>query len=86
MSVELTKLETKKLALGEATGHHHSAVAESAELWGVRDDLPSVLKAPNGTEITHQEHGPITVPPGDYDIRIVNEFDHFREAARKVVD
>ena len=78
------KLPHRTLALGEATGHSHVAVAEDVTLF----ELNRVLYArvPNGTEVVHQEHRPVRVPPGDYTIGIVREYDHFTEEAREVVD
>lgn len=75
------------LAEGEATGHFHAATAPDAVVF----DLPGIpdvlaLSAPSGTEVTHQEHNTIMMPPGDYDRTIVQEFDHFAEEARDVVD
>jgi hypothetical protein len=75
------------LAEGEATGHFHAATAPDGvvyEIPGVPETL--ALAAPSGTEITHQEHGTILVPPGEYNRTIVREFDHFAEEARAVVD
>jgi hypothetical protein len=75
------------LAEGEATGHYHAATAPDAvvfDLPGIPDTL--ALAAPSGTEVTHQEHGTIMVPAGNYSRSIVNEYDHFTEEARQVVD
>lgn len=75
------------LAEGEATGHYHAAVAEDArvyELPGIPDTL--ALDAPSGTEVTHQEHNTILVPPGQFNRTIVREYDHFLEESREVVD
>jgi len=82
---EKTQQELDKvLAYGEVTGHYHKAVAESASLEIDGDTM--VLDAPEGTEIVHQEHHTITVPPGQYERQIVNEYDPFEEEIRKVRD
>ena len=54
------------LAEGEMTGHSHR-IAEpgSAELYQVGPTLFLRVKAPAATLI-HQEHGPITLPQGEY--------------------
>ena len=80
-----TKIPGNVLAQGEVTGHSHRATAASAEVW---DDGTGVvtLSAPQGTEVVHEEHGRITLPPGNYDRLIVQEYDPFAEAARRVVD
>ena len=63
------------LAEGEATGHAHVAEGPGVELYELRDRL--VLKAPNGATVTHEEHLPIVIEPGDYTIRQVRVYDHF---------
>ena len=78
-------VESKHLAEGETTGHFHAAVAADATVFDLGDGL-LVLDAPSGTDVTHQEHGTITVPPGLYDRSIVREYDHASEEARQVVD
>jgi hypothetical protein len=75
------KLPHTRLAEGEATGHFHSASGEGVALY---DDF--TLDAPHGAEVTHQEHLPVTLPPGQYTRLIVREYDHFAEEARNVVD
>lgn len=76
--------ENNHLAEGEATGHYHAATAPDAALYEFEGGL--MLAAPSGTEVTHQEHNTVLVPPGNYDRFIVQEFDHFTEEAREVVD
>ena len=78
------KLNHTVLAEGEATGHRHQATASDVELYEYEGGL--ILAAPSGTEVTHQEHHTVLVPPGNYDRRIVQEFDHFAEEARAVQD
>lgn len=75
------------LAEGEATGHFHAAIAPDVKLYE-HDEYEGglMLAAPSGTEVTHQEHHTVLVPPGNYDRSIVQEYDHFAEEARAVVD
>lgn len=75
------QLPHTKLAEGEYTGHFHLASGEGVALF---DDF--TLEVPNGAEVTHQEHNPITLPPGNYTRLIVREYDHFAEEARNVAD
>jgi len=77
------KLPHRRLAEGEVTGHFHQASAGT--LWDYGDGL-MVLDAPKGATVTHQEHGPVALPPGKYERRIVLEYDHFAEEARQVRD
>jgi len=76
-----TKLDRAILAHGEVTGHFHEAHGAGVAFY---DD--GVLEAPQGAEVTHQEHATVTLPPGNYVRSIVVEYDHFAEEARQVVD
>lgn len=75
------KLDRAILADGERTGHFHEAHGDGVALY---DD--GVLEAPHGAQVTHQEHAPVTIVPGTYERHIVQEYDHFAEEARSVVD
>jgi hypothetical protein len=87
------RLNHNHLAEGEATGHFHAATAEDAALFELNGGI--LLAAPSGTPVTHQEHNTVLVPgdrihedqvPGIWDKSAVQEFDHFAEEARDVVD
>jgi len=55
------------LAAGEATGHHHSVVADDdTELVRVGEKMLLTLATPRTLE--HQEHGPIKLPGGTYEV------------------
>jgi len=75
------KLDRAILAHGEVTGHFHEAHGPGVALY---DD--GTLEAPQGAEVTHQEHAPVTIPPGTYERSIVQEYDHFAEESRAVRD
>lgn len=72
------------VALGEATGHCHEVIGEGVEVYEENGTL--YVSAPSGGTIQHEEHKPITLPPGDYQIGIVKEYDHFAEEASNVRD
>ena len=72
--------DTKKngayvLAEGEVTGHAH-AIRDEVECFitpaGVR-----MVRAGAPFTVWHEEHKPITVPAGIWEIGIVQEYDHF---------
>jgi|ERR1044072_407109 hypothetical protein len=69
---------------GEHTGHMHAATAEDVVL--LEKDGVMFARIPNGTNLTHQEHHTIFLPPGDYQIDAVQEYDHFLEESRAVLD
>lgn len=73
------------LAYGEVTGHAHAILDPEVELFTVADEVDRWLRVGGaGTVIQHEEHGPITLPPGDYRIRIQREYSP--EEIRRVVD
>ena len=78
------RLPHTRLAEGEVTGHCHEAVGEGVEL--LERDGVLYLVAPNGGEVTHQEHATVEVPAGTYRVGRVQEYDHFAEEARDVRD
>lgn len=74
-------------ALGEATGHHHSAVA-TAGLDLYEDDHGTLWCAvpEDGAKVTHQEHKPVNLTEGFYRIGVVQEVDHLADEVRQVAD
>jgi len=72
--------KNKILAEGEATGHAHRAAAEDAYV------LENELFCPTGTDVTHEEHTTLWIPPGQYDISQQREVDPDTEEIRKVSD
>lgn len=79
------KLNHLTLAKGEKTSHHHTITEGEAELYEELGVLFLRVLSGNAT-LTHQEHLPIELPQGDYQIGIVQEYDHFAEEARRVAD
>jgi hypothetical protein len=82
-----TLTNNKTLALGEATGHHHSFVDADDNAVDVFRILNKVyVDALKPSVLKHQEHNPITIPPGKYEIEIVRETDHMSGVTRRVAD
>ena len=67
------ELETKIIAIGELTGHHHK-VDEAAQLFGW-NDVPQFMEVQGETQLTHQEHDTINISEGKYRIVRQREFD-----------
>jgi len=63
-------------AIGEATGHDHSAVADRCTLSLAEGGL-TYLTVKELTEVTHQEHGILVLEPGTYRVDKQQEFDPF---------
>jgi len=80
----MKKRTDKRLAEGEATGHAHVAQAEDAEVFG--DGFERRLAAPTGTTISHEEHGKISLPVGNYRISRQREIDPDTEEIGSVAD
>ena len=72
------------LAEGEVTGHAHRCAGEGVEVFDVDDGRE--LHAPDGCDVTHEEHNTHTLPPGEYTTFQAFEQDHAAEEARQVVD
>lgn len=72
------------LAEGEVTGHaHRLADPASGRVFASGDRLFLQVLADAAT-IIHEEHGPITVPRGGYEVRIQREYTP--QEIRRVVD
>lgn len=73
------------LLRGEATGHHHSFVADEKVKGYVGEGERNWLELLEPAVLEHQEHGPITLEPGIYEQAEQVEDDGLQEA-RQVAD
>ena len=85
-------------AFGEVTGHTHRVeMSEMLKDAGVslhmdynREagvDVPNAFEVHNeSVEVQHEEHDTITLPPGNYVVKIVREFNHITRRAQYVAD
>lgn len=74
------------LAEGSATGHaHRIADVNAAQLFTDNDgQLFLTVKYP--TVLIHEEHENHTLEVGNYAVGFAQEYDHFAEEARRVLD
>lgn len=72
------------LAEGEATGHAHTVPAAHATMTRLGAKLFLTVTAP--TVITHEEHKPVSLEPGIWEIGRVREWDYLAQMARTVAD
>jgi hypothetical protein len=72
------------VAAGETTGHAHTILDKGCVLWELKGEL--YLEATDPVTITHEEHRPLAIPPGIYQIGTVKEYDYFADMERNVVD
>ena len=78
------KRENGVIALGEVTGHSHAIDdLQAAEVLDCGEGL-YVHVSEDGVAITHQEHGTIELPAGDYQVTIQREYSP--DEIRSVVD
>ena len=69
---------------GEVTGHAHR-VTGSAEVLTLGDRV--LLNVMGGDcRVVHEEHAPITIPPGVYEVTPTHENDYDTEETRNVID
>ena len=85
-------------AFGEVTGHTHRVeMSEMLKDAGIslhmdynREagvDVPNAFEVHNeSVELQHEEHDTITLPPGNYVVKIVREFNHITRRAQYVAD
>lgn len=85
------KRENGTAAYGEVTGHSHRLAVEdmrTAEVLEIGDGLfVHVSEAGiriEGATFVHEEHGPVTLPPGNYEITIQREYQP--DSIRNVID
>ena len=86
------------VAFGEVTGHKHQINMENMlEEAGVKlnmgynreagVDVPEGFQVTGKTvTITHEEHDPLDLPPGNYIVRIVRERNHITRSNQYVAD
>lgn len=71
--------------LFKGTQHHHRLRGEFVQT----DDSSGtrfVKVGEGGAELFHEEHRTIKIPPGEYRLDFVQEYDHFLEESRQVID
>lgn len=73
------------LAYGEVTGHAHRIENEAGtEVVRILGKLYLVAK--EEARLRHEEHRPVIIPPGVYEVNIVRETDHLEGVVRQVAD
>ena len=71
----------RTLALGEATGHHHTL--ETGTVYGELNGQQWIM-LDEPTPLVHQEHGVLVIPPGVHEVTIEREYTPAR--IRRVID
>ena len=73
------------IAHGES-GHSHVIDAPESDAQLIQDGERMLLELTASANLTHEEHKPIALSPGLYEIGRVNEYDYLSKMVRKVVD
>ena len=87
----------KAVVMHGESSHTHVAIGDGVQMLdeagkGIdlskMENIPTgmTLSAKKGAEVTHEEHGTVKLPGGDYAIRQVIEQDHDAEESRAVAD
>jgi hypothetical protein len=79
---ERTKRSTGIVAAGEATGHHHRLTVEDQDVADVLEIgkglfvhvSESGVSIKRGATFVHEEHAPVTLPPGNYKVVVQREY------------
>jgi hypothetical protein len=86
---KMEKEPKNALAYGEFTGHVHQLTGE-ATAFDLRIDPVTPAKRHltllQPVALKHQEHRPIILPPGQYEIGVQREYDPFTKKIRAVQD
>jgi len=82
---DLTPLDTKTVAEGEVTGHHHRFQNEQTLVYKNDTNLKYVSLVKPDTLI-HEEHKDMEMPEGNYAITIEREYDAFTKMEKQVRD
>lgn len=77
---DLEIVKTDLLHKGENHHHRVRGAFEIAQKMGKRFLLS------NGCEIYHEEHKTLSIPEGCFELSFVQEYDHWLEESRAVVD
>ena len=80
-------LETLVLAEGEATGHKHRLEGQGVQVLQVPGPAPVLyVRVPELARLVHEEHGPVEITPGEYQVVREQEYNPWAVANRQVAD
>lgn len=79
------KVTQKRLVLAHGeSGHSHVIEDDEAELIQIGERM--LLKLTKAATVTHEEHKPIRLAPGIWEVGRVKEYDYFSKMERQVID
>jgi hypothetical protein len=74
----------KPLAVGEQSGHNHQLKEGVFRFW--RDGTTRFVEVLETTNLVHEEHSTLEIPPGLYEQLDEREYDYFEEDAAQISD
>ena len=81
----ITSTTRKRLILAHGeSGHSHVIEDDEAELIRIGERM--LLKLTRSATVVHEEHKPITLSPGIWEVGRVQEYDYFQHMKRQVID
>jgi hypothetical protein len=73
----------KILALGEVSGHHHRFdMAAPVQVYGAQTAESQFIDVKEQSTILHEEHKPLEIPAGVWEVKIARELDIMNEVRR----
>ncbi len=82
---EVKNVTRKRLVLAHGeSGHSHVVEDDEAELIEIGERM--LLKLTRSATVTHEEHKPIRLSPGIWEVGKVEEYDYFSKMSRQVMD
>lgn len=75
------RVDSKILAQGEVTGHHHG-FSQDAAVVCYKDGSDMFIDVQDESVLFHQEHNVFPIPLGTYKVLIARELDEMAEAHR----
>lgn len=81
-------LKTSVLAEGETTGHKHQFSGGQVQLFADKPTStePAIVVVAAETKLIHDEHKPIAIEKGTYEVLHERELNPFHNVERRVVD
>lgn len=82
----LEKLKGNVVQEGEHTGHAHRLFDGNFQLFECPKTKARHLRVLEPVNFRHEEHKTLTIPPGDYRIGIIQQWDYDTEESKRVID
>lgn len=81
-SIPKTAKAIKGDLVWKGQNHHHRAKGK----FKIRKDTNTIYLDVTKCTMVHEEHKPIKLPKGEYKIKIVQEYSHWDEESKAVID